>query len=304
MWRIGLAFALICAACASAPQPLPINCDAPAGAASIWADARTRYVVLGEHHGTSEMPAMAAELVCEAARDGAQVLVALEFPRYEEASLQAFVAGALDGAAMLEHSRFWQRNNDGRASAAMFSMLERLRALRQAGLNINVISTLRAAALNHEQERALLERFPLAPEIDRRGSLSDLHMAASIIDGAHRLGARRVIFLVGNAHAKIAPSRSGSLNPTTGDVREFIRMHAAAALPRESTLSLFFTHAGGAGYARTRERAGVDALRPSERELSHPGVVIAPYLPEAPEYDGRIFIGPVSASAPARQVEE
>lgn len=292
---------LILAPSACATPASPPACYPPAGASAIWADPRAQYIVLGEYHGTNEMPSATAELVCDAARDGEHILVALEFPRSEEAALQAFLAGELDGVAMLQNSRFWQSGHDGRASAAMLSMLQRLRALRAAGLNIEIIAVARVRGSSEEQMQALLERFPLAPEIDRRGSLSDLHMAAAIIDGQQRTSAHRVIFLVGNAHAVIAPSASASWNPETREVRRFIRMHAAAALPRERTLSLRFTHAGGSGYAQTQARAGVNALAPSESELSTPSVRIAPYPSDNVQYDGRIFIGPVSASGPAAQ---
>jgi hypothetical protein len=244
------------------------------------------------------MPAAAAEIVCQAALRRARVLFALELPAFEEQALQAFVAGDLDGAAMLQHSQFWLRNRDGRSSVAMFAMLERIRALRQAGLDIDLIAVAPARRLSEADKTQLAERFGLAAGIDRDGSLYDLGMAAAIIDDAQRLGAERVIFLVGNAHAVTAPSESASLNVETGQVRQFIRMHAASALPRGRTLSLVFTHAGGETFAQTREGAGVHPDEASEQELAAPSVVIAPYPANRPRYDGRIFIGPISASPP------
>jgi hypothetical protein len=265
---------------------------------AIWVDASKQYLVLGETHGTAEMPAVTAEIVCHAARGGERVLLALELPQFEEPALQSFIAGEIDDAAMLQSSAFWQRNRDGRNSEGMFAMLQRVRALRRAGLSIDIIAVAPASRLSDEQESRLVERFTLPPEVDRQGSIYDLRMAAAVMDGARRFGAHRVIFLVGDAHAETAPSPNSALNSVTGEVRQFIRMHAAAALPRENTLALVLTDAGGEAFAMSQNGAGVMPITASEPDLATPAVVIAPYPTQTARYDGRLFVGPVSASPP------
>ncbi len=292
--------ALMSAACANSRADAP-RCDAPAGVEALWTDARIQYLVLGEYHGTAEMPAVTAELVCAAASGGERVLLALELPQAEESELQAFVSGA---ATTLHEHGFWQRARDGRSSAAMFALLERIRDLREAGLDIAVIAVAPSGRLSEDEELLLWQRFSPPSGVDRQGSITDLRMAAALIDGARRMQARRVIFLVGNAHAVTAPSPSSSWNPVTGDIRRFTRMHTAAALPRENTLSLVFTHAGGAGFAQTQSGTGVNSLAPSEFELTSPAVLIAPHPSAEPRYDGRIFIGTVSASPPLQAAEQ
>jgi hypothetical protein len=266
----------------------------------LWANAQTKYLVLGEYHGTAEMPAVTAELVCAAAQGGGRVLLALEIPQSEQSELEAFVGS---NATTLEGRGFWERARDGRSSQAMFALLQRVRELRDVGLDVEVLAVAPSGRLSEEEEAVLWRRFSPPAEVDRSGSVTDLRMAAAVIDGAQRTQAQRVIFLVGNAHAVTAPSPSSSWNPVTGDVRRFVRMHTAAALPRENTLSLVFTHSGGAGFAQTQSRAGVNALAPSEFERTSPAVLIAPYPAAEPRYDGRVFVGSVSASPPMRVVE-
>jgi hypothetical protein len=225
-------------------------------------------------------------------------MFALELPHSEEAALRAYVNGEIDTAAMLQSDRFWQRNRDGRNSGAMFAMLSRIRTLKRAGLDVEVIAALPSGELSEQEAERLFDRFPLPPEADRQGSLHELRMAAAVMDGAARLEAQRAIFLVGDAHAVIAPSPSSSWNSETGEFRQFIRMHAAAAMPRESTLSLVFTHAGGDAFVQTQNGAGAPPLEASEPALMSPNVVIAPYPADNPRYDGRVFVGRVTASPP------
>jgi hypothetical protein len=273
-------------------------CAPPERAEAIWRNPQIKYVVLGEHHGTAQMPAATAEIACAAAADGSRVLLALEVPAREEAALQRYVAGEIDAATMIRGSGFWERGRDGRNSIAMLAMLERVRILRTAGLNIEVIAVAPSSQLSDEQSAEIIGRFPSQEGADMMRSLSDLRMAAAVIDGTARNRAERTIFLVGNAHAVIHASPSSSLNIATREVVHFVRMHAAAALPREQTLSLVFTDAGGTAFAQARHGAGEMRLAPSEEELGAPRVVIEPRPADRPRYDGRIFVGAVTASPP------
>jgi hypothetical protein len=290
---IGLAFA----ACATPPRR-EVACAPPPGAEALWRNPETRYLVLGEMHGTVEMPAVAAELTCHAAADGAQTLLALELPVSNEPALRQFIAGEIDAAAMTNGNVFWERGRDGRNSVAMVALLERVRALKAAGLSIDIVAFFPWFQLSDEEAGQLLARFPVPEGVDAQRSLHDIRMAARIIDESERRGAERTVVLIGNAHAVVEPSPSSSLNPTTGETRSFVRMHTAAAMPRAQTLSLNLTYSGGTAFSMTRGGAGVSNVPGGESELTVPGVVIAPTPANGSRYDGRIFIGAITASPP------
>ncbi len=100
-------------------------------------------VLLGEMHGTNEIPYVVAELACEAATAGQRVTVGVELGRGEQAALERYLdsPGTPDDQRRLFAGAFWNRPyQDGRSSQAMAAMLERLRLLKSAGLGIRVVA--------------------------------------------------------------------------------------------------------------------------------------------------------------------
>ena len=102
-----------------------------------------RLVVLGELHGTREMPKLVAELADRYSRDGRPLQLALEMPRSENLPLQGFLGsgGQARDIQLLRSRPFWQVSNnqhDGRRSRDMLELLEALRVLRMQGRDIQV----------------------------------------------------------------------------------------------------------------------------------------------------------------------
>ncbi|MDQ3263967.1 MAG: ChaN family lipoprotein [Myxococcota bacterium] len=100
-------------------------------------------VLLGEMHGTNEIPYVVAELACEAATSGQRVTVGVEMGKGEQAALELYLdsQGTPDDQRRLVAGPFWNRPyQDGRSSKAMAAMLERLRLLKSAGLGIRVVA--------------------------------------------------------------------------------------------------------------------------------------------------------------------
>jgi hypothetical protein len=98
----------------------------------VHATMQHRVVLVGELHGTAEIPARFGELAAAMAGQG-PLLVALEIPRDEQSRLDAFLdsAGGEEDRQSLLSGDFWTRSyQDGRSSAAMLALLERLRQLR------------------------------------------------------------------------------------------------------------------------------------------------------------------------------
>jgi hypothetical protein len=292
-----LAASVLMASCATG-TPTSVVCKPPAGVDALWRDPQIRYVVLGEFHGTDAMPAAAAEIACDVAARGNRTLVALEIPWREQAVIEGYVSGAVDVATLLASD--WARRRDGTASVAMLALLTRLRNLRHAGMEIEVAAVQASSAEASDDEiTRWSRRFQLPTDADIRRSGYDLRMAETLIDRANTAGAERVVLLVGEAHGAIRASPSSSLNSETLQIIHFVRMHATAALPRTETLSLVFTHSGGASIAQTRSGETRSSLDPTERVLTSPAVALAPYSSGSSDYDGRVFVGPVAPSPPA-----
>ncbi|WLI90330.1 hypothetical protein Q4S45_04180 [Massilia sp. R2A-15] len=139
---IALLTLLLAAACApaSATAVTPAqDCTDIRGTESIIAGHRI--VMVGELHGTKEMPAMFARLVCAALARGNAVAAGLELPAAERKPLAAFLAS--DGGESARRSflatPFWKQwLPDGRSSRAYVEMVESFRAMRRRGLPLTV----------------------------------------------------------------------------------------------------------------------------------------------------------------------
>lgn len=139
-----------------------------------------RLVLLGEMHGTREIPEITANLVAEYAAKG-PVVLALEADAADQLRVDRFLRsdGSTKAYADLMLGHFWQEPmHDGRDSVAMQVLLERVRQLRKAGGDIDVVL------------------FDAAGEGDR-----DARMAAAIRAALIGRSEARVLVLTGNVHA-------------------------------------------------------------------------------------------------------
>ncbi|WP_245626412.1 calcium-binding protein [Stenotrophomonas ginsengisoli] len=103
-----------------------------------------RLVVLGELHGTAEIPALAARLAATYA-DAGPLTLALEVPHTEQAALDRYLASDGGQAAWnaLAGTPFWQVSDDqhdGRRSVQMRQLVEAMRALRKQGAAVQVLA--------------------------------------------------------------------------------------------------------------------------------------------------------------------
>ena len=103
-----------------------------------------RLVVLGELHGTAEMPALAARVGAAYASAGPLTL-ALEMPHTEQDALERYLASDGDPVAWkaLAATPFWQVHDDqhdGRRSVQMRQLVEAMRALRHQGAAVQVLA--------------------------------------------------------------------------------------------------------------------------------------------------------------------
>ena len=238
----------------------------------VIAEKDPQYIVIGELHGTEEMPAIFADAVCLTAQEG-PVAVALEVPDRDQPIIDAFLVSDGGEAARSELLQsLWFQNSfkDGRSSEAMFTLIERLRQMYQAGSITGVTA------------------FRYVPENEALSSGEYEQRVAGLIMAAASQS-ERVLVLVGNVHAQTSEVIFGD--------RTYLPM--AGNLPREDTLSLLLVDNGGDSWNCTGNPTicGVSSYNgPDEPHTRGVSISDNPDLP----YDAMLYLGvPTTASLPA-----
>jgi len=119
----------------AAASTLP--CPEVAGVERFWAKPETRWIMVGEMHGTAEMPALFGDMVCQAAAHSRRpITVALEQSEGMQPVIDTFLAsdgGPAARAAFLKAPMWGTNFQDGRSSEAMLALYDRLRLMKAAG---------------------------------------------------------------------------------------------------------------------------------------------------------------------------
>jgi hypothetical protein len=128
--------AVLATACVRERAPDPCATPRLAAAERIAALASGDVLIVGETHGTTEIPPIFGSVVCAVAgRHAGRVIVGLELS--PDALDSARVAAGEDSVdtrrATLDASPFWHNARDGRTSEAMFRLVRHLVALEEAG---------------------------------------------------------------------------------------------------------------------------------------------------------------------------
>jgi hypothetical protein len=231
-------------------------------------------LMLGDYHGTREIPAFVAALVgTVSARE--PVVLGLEIPQNHEDSLHAFLAsdGGPEARRLLLDEPFWRAPyQDGRRSVALAELLETARALRAAGRKIDVVAFDDAAGGTQDAREAA--------------------MAQNVIAARRAHPEAALIVYAGNLHTS---KHEVGFKP--GFAWMAMRV-AAAGIP---VISLNARWDDGTAWTcsdAVAEHCGVSfaAGRGPER-----GIRLEP-SPDG-QYDGWFGVGPVTASPPAGRPE-
>ncbi|GGN58435.1 MAG: hypothetical protein CMH85_03490 [Novosphingobium sp.] len=260
---------------ALAPAAEAVPCNPFAGAQAFLQGRKINWLVVGEIHGTREIPEAFADLVCAAAHEGRKVVVALELPVADQDMVDAFMAsdGGTEARERFLAGQFWQNGRDGRSSEAMFALLDSLRMMRQEGDILGVEA--------------------IKPGVGEAASISEYEKAMA----GHALQASRegalTLVLVGSVHAQLRERSSANA---------IAYLPMAAYLPRAATRTLQAAGQGGSAWTCLAE-ASNDHLDCGEHDMPEPdrryprGMVMLDR--EGAPYDGYLNTGaPFTASPP------
>jgi len=156
-----------------------------------------RVLLLGEIHGTSESPAFALDVACHAAARKLPIVVGLEVSDAERARFDRFLdsGGTAEDRERLLAGPVWQRSyQDGRASRAMYELVEGVRRLRRDGSSAGIVLFDAPGGSNQSRDQA---------------------MGKKLADAVARAPDSMTIVLTGNRHSRITQgsARSSEFEP-------------------------------------------------------------------------------------------
>lgn len=224
--------------------------DGVAGKAAALIDAevgKRHLVMLGEIHGTAEIPAIAGELAARwtTGSDKRPLLLGLEAASADQARVDRYLASkgtAADRASLLAGAHWTEPMHDGRDSQAMAALIERMRALRSGGADISVAM------------------FDAAGKGER-----DARMAASLRGAIRKHPAARVLVLAGNVHAMTGKPQEMFLDDKPFTPPTTMARHLADLQP----VSIEFRALRGDAWT-CQDTCGPHALPTASRSMTEP----------------------------------
>jgi hypothetical protein len=262
----------------AASLPLPAGCEPQVSGAETLI-ANRRLVLLAEVPGTNEIPDFVGRLACQAARNGVSTVLAVELLHRDQDWVETYLATrgtAADRAAFLEVTRsFDSLTPAGDGSAAVLKLIETVRVLRDAGLDIRIIAFDEAVnAVAREKARA-----------------SSVEVARRIEPDALLL----VVTQSASARTVLGPGET----PETATLGWYLEHWGLKPVP------LGLRSPGGQGWACTPAKGGcgpmaVPPLAMVPRPLESARSVELYARPDAQGFHGEYSVGTLTASPPPK----
>ncbi len=91
-----------------------------------------QFIMLGEIHGTVEVPKLFGDIVCHSVnKNNRNIAVMLELPASLQASLDLYMANDINEDKFLAHPVWSSKWQDGRFSVAMLGLINKLKTIKQ-----------------------------------------------------------------------------------------------------------------------------------------------------------------------------
>ena len=202
--RIVAAIAIACAACFIAHASEP-DCTPQTQVDVSRIDRQV--ILIGEAHGTVEIPQFTLGVVCSLLQAGKSVILGIEHNGEQQAALNRYLlssGGAADRADLLKGIN-WARYSDGKGSVAMFELVDAMRRLRLQGQRVGVLAFERNEGLDVPMEAA--DRTMIVGEdLKLANRLNDADMASNVLYNALLYRRYAVVILAGYSHTSTIPS--------------------------------------------------------------------------------------------------
>ncbi|OJH33864.1 hypothetical protein [Cystobacter ferrugineus] len=233
-------------------------------------------VLLGEVHGTQQVPHFVAQSACQVALQGIPVTVGVEVPAGNQARLETFLAsqGGEEDWAKLMESPFWRSPYpDGRNSEAVAYLFEALRKLRAQGLDVRLF------AYDH-------------PPLE--GEAREEAMARTVLEVAAASPGRALLVVSGNLHPRQVQGLPWN--------RDYRPMGLRVARERGGVYSLDVAYKSGTAWicAVGPEQKLDCGVKPARGQDNGDRYFVQLFGDRnAQGYHGIFYVGAVSASPPA-----
>ena len=144
-FKIWIFLSVVCLSCAQVGAQTQIDDQQVVDAIQLIRSeaASHRLILLGEMHGTQQIPKFVGKLVSTYTDDG-PVLLGLEVHHSEQTALGRYLAsdGGPNARSALQASPFWNAKSvqhDGRRSYDMLDLIEQVRQLRVLGKDVDIL---------------------------------------------------------------------------------------------------------------------------------------------------------------------
>jgi hypothetical protein len=236
-------------------------------------------LLLGEMHGTQEVPRFVAQAACQTMVEGVPVTVGLELPLENQTRIDTFLesAGTEDDWLKLMEAPFWRSPYpDGRGSEAMANLLEQMRQLRSRGLDLEVFVFDHPKAQGQAREEA---------------------MAATVKHQVRSSPKRFHLVLSGNIHARKEQGLPWD--------KKFKPMGMLLKKELDDVVALDMAYNSGSAWICAVDKQGAKdrldcGVRAAKGKDNGDRFFVHKWDGTNDEgYDGVFYVGPVNASAPA-----
>lgn len=231
-------------------------------------DRSVQYLIVGDYHGTSEIPVFFADLICAALEEGRSVNAVLEWPATAGSAIETYLASTGTPQERRALLSALGASTDGRMSIAMLDLADELRRFRAEGGTIRVTAIQPSDIETGGQEVAMATLLQAAAQ----ARPDDLNLV-----------------LVGNVHAMKSPA------PQMPDLKPMAAFLPAARTITINTVGYF----GQAWNCRGAPGGHAPVCQAWPLRAGEPGPRRIDLTPDDSLFDGRYSVGsPFTASGP------